>query len=131
MIRWKNVLLTMLSFQLSRRRPKLMKALLRKGVERQLPPGYDIDTHFKPRYNPWDQRLCLVPDADLFEAIGERAGVGRHRHDRDVHRDGACSSGSGGELEADLIVTATGLNMLLLGGDRVAVDGEAVDFPRR
>src|SRR5205807_2775262 len=69
-IRWKNVLLTMLSFQLSRRRPKLMKALIRKGVERRLPPGYDVDTHFNPRYNPWDQRMCLVPDADLFEAIG-------------------------------------------------------------
>ena len=69
LIRWKNVLLTMLSFQLSRKRPELMKRLLRKGLERQLPPGYDIDTHFTPRYNPWDQRLCLVPDGDLFNAI--------------------------------------------------------------
>ena len=84
-VRWKNVLLTMLSFQLSRRRPKLMKALIRKGLERQLPAGYDIDTHFKPSYNPWDQRLCLVPNGDLFEAIGAgRASIVTDR-DRDVH----------------------------------------------
>src|SRR5947209_2211668 len=69
-IRWKNVLLMMLSFQLSRRRPRFMKAVIRKGVERRLPPGYDVDTHFNPPYNPWDQRMCLVPDADLFEALG-------------------------------------------------------------
>src|SRR5207249_1756214 len=68
-VRWKNVLLTMLVFQLSRRRPRVMKALIRKGLERRLPPDYDIDTHFRPRYNPWDQRMCLVPDGDLFEAI--------------------------------------------------------------
>ena len=87
-VRWKNVLLTMLSFQLSRRRPGLMKSLLRKGVEKRLPPGYDIDTHFNPRYDPWDQRLCLVPDGDLFEAIcAGRASVVTD-HDRHVHRDG-------------------------------------------
>ena len=65
-VRWKNVLRTLLSFQLSRRRPGLMKAVVRKGVEKQLPEGYDVDTHFKPRYGPWDQRLCLVPDGDLL-----------------------------------------------------------------
>ena len=67
-VRWKNVLLTMLVFQLSRRRPGVVKAMIRKGLERRLPAGYDIDTHFKPSYNPWDQRMCLVPDGDLFEA---------------------------------------------------------------
>ena len=66
----------LLSFQLSRRRPELVKKLIRKGVERRLPAGYPIDTHFKPPYNPWDQRMCLVPDADLFEAISAgRASV--------------------------------------------------------
>ena len=88
-VRWKNVLVTMLVFQLSRRRPELVKRLIRRGVERQLPAGYDVDTHFKPRYNPWDQRLCLVPDGDLFEAIQRRARVGRHRPHRDVHRAGS------------------------------------------
>ena len=75
-LRWKNVLLMLLSFQLSRRRPELVKKLIRKGVERRLPAGYPIDTHFKPPYNPWDQRMCLVPDSDLFEAISAgRASV--------------------------------------------------------
>jgi monooxygenase len=128
-IRWKNVALTMLSFQLSRRRPRLMKAILRKGVERQLPPGYDIDTHFKPRYNPWDQRMCLVPDSDLFEAIGR----GRASVVTDTIKsftENGIELDSGAELEADLIVTATGLNMLLLGGLSVAVDGEEIDFAK-
>jgi cation diffusion facilitator CzcD-associated flavoprotein CzcO len=126
-IRWKNVALTMLSFQLSRRRPRLMKALLRKGIERQLPPGYDIDAHFKPRYNPWDQRLCLVPDADLFEAIGSRrASVVTDTIE--TFTENGIKLDSGAELEADLIVSATGLNMLLLGGLSVAVDGEEVEF---
>ena len=70
-VRWKNVILQGLSYRLSRRRPELMKKLLRRGVIKSLPPGYDVDTHFAPRYNPWDQRLCLVPDADLFKALGD------------------------------------------------------------
>src|SRR5436305_1421721 len=68
-VRWKNVLLQSISYRIARRRPGLMKKLIRKGVERQLPAGYDIDTHFKPAYNPWDQRMCLVPDGDLFVAL--------------------------------------------------------------
>ena len=82
-MRWKNVLMTMASFQLSRRRPKAMKAVLRKGLERQLPTGYDIETHFNPSYNPWDQRLCLVPNGDLFESISAgRASVVTDRIER-------------------------------------------------
>src|SRR4051794_31111766 len=68
-VRWKNVLIQALSYQFSRRRPAAMKAVLRKGLEAALPAGYDIDTHFTPRYDPWDERLCLVPDGDLFSAI--------------------------------------------------------------
>ena len=68
-VRWKNVLLTMLVFQLSRRRPGSSSGWCARGSSASSPPGYDIDTHFNPRYNPWDQRLCLVPDGDLFEAI--------------------------------------------------------------
>jgi cation diffusion facilitator CzcD-associated flavoprotein CzcO len=130
LVRWKNVLLTMLSFQLSRRRPRLMKALLRKGLEHRLPAGYDIDAHFKPRYNPWDQRLCLVPDGDLFEAIG--AGSASIVTDQvETFTEDGIQLVSGGKLEADLVVTATGLNMLALGGIALEVDGDPVELPEK
>ena len=129
LIRWKNVLLTLLSFQLSRKRPEAMKRLLRRGLERNLPADFDIDTHFTPRYNPWDQRLCLVPDGDLFEAIGDgRASMVTDQIETFTEEGVRLSSGD--ELEADLIVTATGLNMLALGGAQLSVDGEAVELPR-
>ena len=115
-------------FQLSRRRPKLAKALLRKGVERQLPAGFDIDKHFKPTYNPWDQRLCLVPDGDLFEALCDgRASIVTDRIE--TFTETGCALESGDELEADLIVTATGLNLMPLGGIQLAVDGNDVEIP--
>jgi cation diffusion facilitator CzcD-associated flavoprotein CzcO len=126
-VRWKNVLLTMLSFQLSRRRPRFMKAVLRKGVERRLPPGFDVDTHFKPRYNPWQQRLCLVPDGDLFEAIG-RGQVSIVTDTIDRFTETGIRLGSGQELEADVVVTATGLQLLPVGGVDIRVDGEPVDL---
>jgi monooxygenase len=126
-VRWKNVLRTMLSFQLSRRRPGVMKALLRKALEKQLPPGYDIDTHFKPMYNPWDQRLCLVPDGDLFKAISD--GSASVVTDAiDTFTEKGLKLQSGAELQADLIVTATGLNLLALGGIEIAVDGREIDL---
>jgi cation diffusion facilitator CzcD-associated flavoprotein CzcO len=126
LVRWKNVLLTMLSFQLSRRRPRLVKAMVRKGIERRLPPGYDIDTHFKPRYGPWDQRLCLVPDGDLFEAIcAGHASIVTDRVEEFTERGIRLQSGT--ELEADLVVTATGLNLLALGGMQLFIDGNEVD----
>jgi monooxygenase len=123
--RWKNVLLTMLIFQLSRRRPGWIKSMLRKGAEKRLPPGYDIDTHFNPRYNPWDQRMCLVPDGDLFEAIcdGRASIVTDHI---DTFTETGIRLESGAELEAEVIVTATGLNLLALGGMQVAVDSREV-----
>ena len=124
--RWKNVLITMLVFQLSRRTPGFVRGLLRKGAENNLPAGYDIDTHFKPSYNPWDQRMCLVPDGDLFEAISAgRASVVTDHIDTFTERGIRLQSGA--ELEADLIVTATGLNLLAVGGMQIAVDGREVD----
>jgi monooxygenase len=124
-MRWKNVLMTMASFQLSRRRPKAMKAVLRKGLERQLPAGYDIDTHFNPSYNPWDQRLCLVPNGDLFESISAgRASVVTDRIERFTEK--GIKLVSGAELEADVVVTATGLNLVALGGMEFSVDGQVV-----
>jgi len=129
-VRWKNVLMTMLSFQLSRRRPRVMKAMIRKGVMRQLPRGYEVDTHFKPTYNPWDQRLCLVPDGDLFQTIGAgRATVVTDRVDTFTERGVKLESGD--ELKADLIVTATGLNLLPLGGLAISVDGDEVRLPEK
>jgi monooxygenase len=124
-IRWKNVLLTMLSFQLSRHRPRMMKALVRRGIERQLPAGYDIDTHFNPSYDPWDQRLCLVPNGDLFDVIGDgRASVVTDHIDTFTEKGLRLVSGA--ELEADVVVTATGLNLLALGGMQIAVDGRDI-----
>ena len=123
--RWKNVLLGMLFFQLSRRRPAIIKKLIRNGVRKQLGPDYDIDTHFTPRYNPWDQRLCLVPNGDLFEAIkGGKVDVVTDQIDTFTPQGIALRSGK--QLAADLIVTATGLNLQLLGGVQVSVDGRDV-----
>jgi monooxygenase len=126
-LRWKNVAMTSGSYAISRRWPKLAKALIRKGVQRKLPRGYDVDTHFRPKYNPWDQRMCLVPDADLFDAI--RSGKASVVTDRvkSFVEDGI-ELESGQKLEADVIVTATGLNMLVLGGLETVVDGEPVEI---
>jgi monooxygenase len=128
-LRWKNVLMTSGSYWLSKRRPKLAKALIRKGVERKLPRGFDVEKHFKPKYNPWDQRMCLVPDADLFNAISSgRASVATDRIKGFVE-DGI-ELESGEKLQADVIVTATGLNLLVLGGLEVVVDGEPVEISK-
>ena len=124
-VRWKNVLLTMLSFQLSRRRPAVMKGFIRKGLAKALPADFDIDTHFKPRYNPWDQRLCLVPDGDLFKSLGSgKASIVTDQIE--TFTETGIRLASGEELDADIIVTATGLQMLLLGGLSVVVDGTDV-----
>jgi len=128
-VRWKNVILQTLFYQLSRRRPEVVKKLVRRGVERALPPGYDVDKHFKPRYDPWDQRMCLVPNGDLFAAIREgRASVVTDTIERFTERGIRLDSGE--ELEADVIVTATGLNLLFLGGMDLVVDGSEVDLPK-
>ncbi|MDE3069142.1 MAG: NAD(P)/FAD-dependent oxidoreductase, partial [Acidobacteriota bacterium] len=125
LVRWKNVLLTIASYQLSRRRPRTAKALIRRGLERQLPPGYDIETHFKPTYDPWDQRLCLVPDGDLFNAIREgRASVVTDRIESFTEHGIRLESGA--RLDADIVVTATGLRLLALGGTELTVDGRPV-----
>ena len=121
--RWVNALGTQAFFQVSQRRPALVKKILRRGVERQLPAGYDVDTHFTPRYDPWDQRLCVAPDGDLFRAIRDgRASVVTDTIERFTEAGIALTGGD--ELEADIVVTATGLDLLFLGGMAVTVDGE-------
>jgi monooxygenase len=129
-VRWKNVALQSLIYQLSRRRPQAVKKMIRRGVERSLPAGYDIDKHFKPKYNPWDQRMCLVPNGDLFEAIREGdATVVTDTIER--FTESGIKLDSGEQLQADVIVTATGLNLLFLGGMGLVVDGEPVDVSER
>jgi monooxygenase len=127
-VRWKNVLLGLGLFKLSRRAPRLVKRLLRRGLERRLPPGYDLDTHFKPSYEPWDQRLCLVPDGDLFAAISsERASIVTGQIETFTEQGLRLRDGT--ELPADIIITATGLNLQALGGIGIAVDGREVELP--
>jgi cation diffusion facilitator CzcD-associated flavoprotein CzcO len=129
-VRWKNVALMSLSYQLSRRRPRLIKAIIRKGVQSQLPEGYDVDTHFRPHYNPWDQRLCVCPDGDLFKAIRD-GGASIVTDEVQSFTETGVVLRSGEELEADVIITATGLQLLPLGGLDVTVDGEPLDLPQR
>jgi cation diffusion facilitator CzcD-associated flavoprotein CzcO len=124
--RWKNVLLTMFFYQLSRRRPDRVKALIVKGVQQALGADYDVATHFTPAYKPWDQRVCLVPDGDLFRAL--KAGRASVVTDQiDTFTEKGVKLRSGRELEADLVVTATGLDLVVLGGVAFSVDGRAVD----
>jgi cation diffusion facilitator CzcD-associated flavoprotein CzcO len=128
LVRWKNVVLGTLTYQLSRRRPQIVKSALRKAAARSLPPGYDVDTHFTPRYQPWDQRLCLAPDGDLFGAIRKgRASVVTDRVKEFTETGVRLESGT--ELDADIVVTATGLRLLALGGIRITVDGRDVKLP--
>src|SRR5204863_9077377 len=126
--RWKNVLLQSAMFQLARRRPRFVKGLIRRGVMRHLPSDFPVDTHFRPRYNPWDQRLCLVPDADLFAAL--RAGTVSVVTDHiDTFTEMGIALASGVSLPADIIVTATGLKLKRFGGLMLTVDGRPIDVP--
>jgi cation diffusion facilitator CzcD-associated flavoprotein CzcO len=128
-IRWRNVFWGMYFFQLCRRKPDRAKQLILGGVRMALGPDYDINTHFTPRYNPWQQRLCLVPDGDLFKSIKKGSASVETSHIDTFTRDGIRLA-DGRELKADIIVTATGLNMQVLGGIEVDVDGRTVDFAK-
>jgi monooxygenase len=124
--RWKRVLLQIFVFNLSRKRPQLVKKLLLGQVRKELGDDYDIKTHFTPAYNPWDQRLCAVPEGDLFAAIREkRAEVVTDHIDRFTQNGIHLTSGR--DLEADIIVLATGLNMKFIGGTKLIVDGEDIE----
>jgi monooxygenase len=125
--RWKNALMGTLTYQVARRTPGLAKRLLRRGVAAQLPAGFDLDRHFTPRYQPWDQRLCIAADGDLFAAI--RSGRVSIETDRiDTFTEKGLRLASGKEIEAEIVVTATGLNILALGGMAVTVDGRGMDL---
>jgi monooxygenase len=126
--RAKNIAQHVAAYQLSRRWPRLMRRLIRAATRKQLPEHVDVDVHFKPTYDPWDQRLCVVPQGDLFEAI--RTGTASVVTDRIERFDATgVRLASGRHLDADVIVTATGLNLLPLGGVTLRVDGEDVHLP--
>ncbi|MHB8439492.1 MAG: flavin-containing monooxygenase [Acidimicrobiales bacterium] len=129
-VRWFNALVTQGFFHLSRRRPKLVKRILLRAVARQLPKGFDVTKHFTPHYNPWDQRLCAVPDGDLFKAISSGAASVVTDH-IDTFTPKGILLRSGAEIEADIIVTATGLELLFLGGVELRVDDAPVDVTTR
>jgi cation diffusion facilitator CzcD-associated flavoprotein CzcO len=127
--RWKNVLVTMWLYRFCRRNPTRARALITRWLTNELGPGYDVSTHFNPRYDPWEQRMCLVPDSDLFQALRQgRASIVTDQIETFTEKGLKLRSGT--ELEADLIVTATGLNLLPLGGLEATVDGVRVDFAK-
>ena len=127
--RWKNVLFTLWFYRYCRRNPERARAMITRWIQRDLGPDFDLSTHFNPRYNPWEQRVCLVPDGDLFEAMRQRrASIVTDRIETFTEKGIRLASGV--ELEADLIVTATGLNLLFLGGLEATVDGVRVDFAK-
>ncbi|WP_186628167.1 NAD(P)/FAD-dependent oxidoreductase [Rhodococcus sp. BP22] len=125
--RMKNAVTSIGMYVLCQRYPNFMKGRIRKLQEGWLPDGYDLDTHFTPKYDPWDQRLCLVPDSDLFTAIGEgKVDVVTDHIERFTEKGIALTSGE--NLDADIVITATGLNLVALGNVALRVDGKKIDI---
>ncbi|MHB9855975.1 flavin-containing monooxygenase [Streptomyces krungchingensis] len=126
--RRKNIAQQRFVWSFCRRHPKAARRLIRWANAKQLPDGYPLDEHFNPPYDPWDQRLCAVPDGDLFKAIA--AGKASVVTDRiTTFTEDGVRLESGRELEADVVVTATGLNVQAFGGIAVTVDGEEIRLP--
>ena len=127
--RWKNVTLQNFFYNRTRTKPDKVKEALLKQVRQGLGPDYDVDKDFTPDYNPWDQRLCLIPDGDLFNAIKSgKASVVTDHIDRFIETGIRLKSGE--TLEADIIVTATGLELVVLGETKFSIDGAPVDFSK-
>ena len=125
--RWKAIIFSTAQYQLARRFPKYMRKTLLTMAQRRLPEGYDVEKHFGPRYNPWDERLCIAPNGDLFKTIRKgNADVVTDTIDRFVPE--GIKLNSGDVLDADIIVTATGLNMRLFGGAAIRRNGEPLDL---
>jgi monooxygenase len=125
--RWKAIAFSTAQYQFSRRFPNRMRKILMRMARRRLPAGYDVDKHFGPRYKVWDQRLCLAPNGDLFRAIRQgHADVVTDTIERFTQTGIRLNSGE--ELAADIIITATGLNLQLFGGAEIRRNGVAVDL---
>ncbi len=124
--RWKRVLLQQYFFNLARRKPAHVKKLILGGVRLFMGPDYDVDRHFTPRYNPWEQRMCLVPDGDLFIALRKKQASIVTDRIRTFTETGL-ELESGDTLDADIIVTATGLDLEVLAGIAMTVDGKKLD----
>jgi cation diffusion facilitator CzcD-associated flavoprotein CzcO len=126
--RWKNIRLQAFIFRIARKRPRFARWLLVGHARRTLGPEYDVDKHFNPHYDPWEQRLCLIPNNDLFETI--RSGRASVVTDQiESFTESGILLESGESLEADIIVTATGLDIVVLGGAEFHVDGKRIEFP--
>ena len=127
--RWRKITYQRITYNLSRKYPKFMKGALVKGAQKEMGKDYDVAKHLTPNYNPWDQRICLVPDGDLFKTI--KSGKASIATD---HIEAFTPKGivlkSGDTLEADIIVSATGLNLVTMGGMQFSVDGESIDFSK-
>ena len=125
LLRWKSIWYTIITYALSRRYPERAKATLIDAMQRDLGDDFDVKRHFTPQYNPWDQRVCLDKDGDFFKALrGDDADVLTEHIDRFTPRGILLRSGQ--ELPADLIITATGLELLFMGGAEIFVDGAQV-----
>jgi cation diffusion facilitator CzcD-associated flavoprotein CzcO len=124
-VRLYNTIFTVLVYAVARAAPRFSRWIVRSGAKRALPKGYPVDVHFKPTYNPWDQRLCVALDNDIYEAIGDgRVEVVTDQID---HIDaGGVALRSGKRLDADVIVTATGIQLQALGGVALSIDGAEV-----
>lgn len=125
--RRKNIAMQRMIWKFCQRFPKMARRLIRFMNKMALPKGYPVDEHFSPPYNPWDQRLCAVPDGDLFKRISEGSASVVTDH-IDTFTENGLRLKSGRELNADIVVAATGLNVQLFGGIKFSKDGEAVDL---
>lgn len=127
LVRWKNITLATAFYQYARRRPAAVRRMLLRQAQHFLGKSFDVQRHLAPRYNPWDQRLCIAPDADFFRAI--RAGRARIATGEIAgFTPGGIRLASGEEIAADIVVTATGLQLQMLGGAALTVDGAVVDL---
>jgi len=126
--RWKNVSMQALLYQYSRRRPQKMKEFLLSLTRRELRGAVDVDTHFNPKYNPWDQRLCLVPDSDLFRSLRKGTSSVVTDHIKRFTKTGIKLE-SGDLLKADIVVSATGLELLPMGGMEIQIDDKIMALP--
>jgi cation diffusion facilitator CzcD-associated flavoprotein CzcO len=124
-VRWYNTVLMVLLYALSRKAPRYVRRSLRSAAMESLPEGYPVDVHFKPKYKPWDQRMCLILDNDLYTAVGYRNAEMVTDHIDHVDAHGIVLR-SGERIDADIIITATGLQLQALGGVVLSIDGAEV-----